>query len=54
MCGMRCSMLIQENCGNKSCCFANSFDDLLSRVKRVLTTGRLQWHREETVERDIG
>jgi len=30
------------------------FDDLPSRVKRVLTTGRLQWRREETVERDIG
>jgi hypothetical protein len=44
----------QENCGNNSA-FSRErpFDDLPSRVTRVLTTGRLQWHREETVERDI-
>jgi hypothetical protein len=55
MCGMRCSTLRQEEFGNN---FVASSRTALSMIRCfgdwVSTTGRLQWHREETVERDIG
>jgi hypothetical protein len=47
-------MFRQENYENNSVLPSQTtFDDFLFRVTRALTTGRLQWHGEETVEHDI-